>query len=77
MNTAELASKIAEGNDLTVMKSKRLITAIVAAINEATQKGDSVTLVGLGTFKIKEQPAGKRMVFVQAKTLKDALNPGT
>lgn len=76
MNTAELASKIAESNGLTVVKARRVITALVDVITDATQQGEEVTLLGLGTLKIKALPGGKKMVFVQSKKLKNALNPG-
>ena len=58
MNKAELINEVSK-----VMCSKKeadeAISATFAAIQKALKKGDTVTLVGFGTFKVSKRKARK------------------
>ena len=91
MNKAELIEVVAEAVDgLSKADATRAVDAVLNGINEALQKGDQITLVGFGTFKVKHRAArtgrnprtGESMEiaasnsvgFKAGKALKDALN---
>ena len=57
MNKTELIEKIAAAAGLTKVDSTKALEATVAAIKDALVAGDTVQLVGFGTFAVKEQPA--------------------
>ena len=58
MNKAELINEVAK---VTCSKKEAddAISATIAAIQKALKKGDSVTLVGFGTFKVSKRKARK------------------
>ena len=74
MNKSELIDAIAASSGLTKADAGRAIDATTAAITNALKKGDSVTLVGFGTFKVTQRAARKAPGFSAGKTLKDAVN---
>ena len=90
MNKTELIEAIATNAGLTKADAGRAIDATTAAITNALKKGDSVTLVGFGTFKVTHRAARngrnprtgaelkiaarKAPTFSAGKTLKDAVN---
>lgn len=91
MNKAELIEVVADAVDgLSKADATRAVDAVLNGINEALQKGDQITLVGFGTFKVKHRAArtgrnprtGESMEisasnsvgFKAGKALKDALN---
>lgn len=51
MNKAELIETIATGAEISKAAAERALAATTAAIVDAVSKGESVTLVGFGTFK--------------------------
>ncbi len=51
MNKAELIEAIAKEAELTKADAERVLTATIAAIVKAVAKGDTVTLIGFGSFK--------------------------
>ena len=51
MNKAELIDAVAEGAELTKADAGRAVDAVIAAITKALKKGDTVTVVGFGTFR--------------------------
>ncbi|TXG88744.1 MAG: DNA-binding protein, partial [Rhodocyclaceae bacterium] len=51
MNKSELIDAIAAGADISKAAAGRALDAAVGAITTAVSKGDSVTLVGFGSFK--------------------------
>lgn len=51
MNKSQLVDKISEGADLSKAAAGRAVDVLVEEIVTAVAKGDSVTLVGFGTFK--------------------------
>ena len=87
MNKTELIDAVAEAADLTKAESSRAVDAVVAAI---TKDGDAVTLVGFGTFQVRDRAArtgrnpktgdtikiaaSKNPSFKAGKALKDAVN---
>jgi len=89
MNKAELIDKVAEVTK-TKKEAKVVVESVVAAITEALKKGDSVSLIGFGTFKVNAKPqrkgrnplTGKAITiaakkvpkFVPGKALKEAVN---
>jgi DNA-binding protein HU-beta len=90
MNKTELIDHIAQQADLSKAAAGRALDAVIGGVKSTLKKGDSVTLVGFGTFVV-----GKRMArtgrnprtgaeikiaaakiprFKPGKALKDALN---
>ena len=92
MNTSELISKIAEANDVSKAQAKTLIDAFLKELIAEAATGGEISLPGFGKFKVKESPeregrnpangekikiaASKKLSFVPAKAIKDALNGG-
>ena len=90
MNKSEVIDAIAEKADMTKADAGRALDATVAAISAALKEGDAVTLVGFGTFAVKERAArtgrnpqtgleikiaaSKTPSFKAGKGLKDAVN---
>ena len=90
MNKSELIDAIAASADISKADAGRALDATLEAVTGALKKGDSVSLVGFGTFAIKEraartgrnpqtgQPieisAAKVPSFKAGKALKDAVN---
>ena len=86
MNKGELIAKIAEAG-LSKKDSETALNAAIAAIGDALANGDSVQLIGFGTFGVKERAAregrnprtgevvkikaSKAPVFKAGKALKD------
>ena len=57
MNKAELIDAIAEGAELSKNDAARALDATIAAITSALKKGDSVTVVGFGSFTVRTRAA--------------------
>lgn len=57
MNKSELVSAIAKEADVTKEVATSTLDATIAAVTKALKGGDSVTLVGFGTFQVKERSA--------------------
>ena len=90
MNKAELIEAIADAADLTKADAGRALDGLVTAVTKALKKGDTVSLVGFGSFQVKERAArqgrnpqtGKTITIAAAKipsfkagkALKDAVN---
>lgn len=90
MNKSEMIDAVAEATDLSKADAGRSIDAVVDAITGALKAGDSVTLVGFGTFLVRARAArtgrnprtgesikikaGKAPAFKAGKALKDAVN---
>ncbi|MCU7836749.1 MAG: HU family DNA-binding protein [gamma proteobacterium symbiont of Taylorina sp.] len=90
MNKSELISAIAESADLTKADAGRVLDTTVAAITESLAKGEPVTLIGFGTFEVRDRAArtgrnphtgesiqikaSKNPAFKAGKALKDAVN---
>ena len=57
MNKSELIEAIAQVAELTKADAERALNATIDAIVKAVAKGDTVTLVGFGTFKSLKRAA--------------------
>ncbi|MBB3182501.1 DNA-binding protein HU-beta [Halomonas fontilapidosi] len=90
MNKSELIEAIAASADIPKAAASRALDAMVDTVTDSLKKGDSVSLVGFGTFQVKEraartgrnpqtgQPieisAAKVPSFKAGKALKDSVN---
>ncbi|MEN8763812.1 MAG: HU family DNA-binding protein [Thiogranum sp.] len=90
MNKAELIDAVASSADLSRSSATEAVDAVVDTITESLRKGDSVTLVGFGTFEVRARAArtgrnpqtGEEIqikasnapAFKAGKALKDAVN---
>ncbi len=90
MNKTELIEAVAEGADISKAAANRAVDSVIDSITQALQKGEQVTLVGFGTFSVRERaartgrnprtketiniPASKMPGFKAGKALKDAVN---
>ncbi|ANF81706.1 DNA-binding protein HU [Acinetobacter sp. NCu2D-2] len=57
MNKSELIDAIAEKGGLSKADAGKALDATIASVTEALKNGDTVTLVGFGTFGVKERAA--------------------
>ncbi|MDR2884216.1 MAG: HU family DNA-binding protein [Deferribacteraceae bacterium] len=57
MNKQELVDKVAKKADLTKKDTLAAVDAIIESVMESLKKGDSVTLVGFGSFKVTKRAA--------------------
>lgn len=53
MNKTELIDAVASSADLSKAEAARAVDAVLAEITKALKKGDSVTVVGFGTFLVR------------------------
>ena len=90
MTKAELINVVAQKTELSKKDSEKAVSAVVAAITEALASGDKVSLVGFGTFEVKERgerkginprtkeeitiAASKLPCFKAGKALKDSVS---
>ena len=57
MNKTELVKKIAEKAEISQAQAKSVLEAPLESVKEALQGGDSVQLIGFGTFSVSERAA--------------------
>ncbi len=57
MNKAELIDSIAGEAKLTKADAKRALDAFIGATAKALKKGESLVLIGFGTFKVVQRAA--------------------
>ena len=57
MNKAELIDAIAGHADMTKAEAGRALDGFVTTVTQAMSNGEDVTLVGFGTFSVKERAA--------------------
>jgi len=57
MNKAELIDAVASSADLSKADATRAVDAVIDTITDTLRKGDSVTLVGFGTFEVRARAA--------------------
>jgi DNA-binding protein HU-alpha len=55
----ELIDSVAEKAELNKAEAKKAIEAVLASVQDALVKGDTVQLVGFGTFKVNHRAARK------------------
>jgi len=90
MNKSELVDSIAEKSGLNKSQAAEALNAMMESIGEALEAGDTISLVGFGTFTVKDRkartgrnpktgeelsiPASKVPSFKAGKNLKERLN---
>ena len=57
MNKGDLINKIAENAGITKAQADSALEPVLGAIEGALKSGDSVTLVGFGTFSVSNREA--------------------
>jgi DNA-binding protein HU-beta len=57
MNKSELIEIVAKDADISKAAAEKVLSATIAAVTKGVSKGDSVTLVGFGTFKSSKRAA--------------------
>lgn len=57
MNRTELAGKVADATGLSKAQADSAVAAALDAIKSSLSDGDSVTLIGFGTFSVSERAA--------------------
>ncbi|MCP4413056.1 MAG: HU family DNA-binding protein, partial [Gammaproteobacteria bacterium] len=57
MNKSELIDAIASEADISKASAGRALDSMLGSITGALSKGDSVSLVGFGTFSVKQRAA--------------------
>ena len=92
MNRKELIDALAEKTGSTKADADRNIAALIDIVTATLKKGDSIALVGFGTFEVRKRAArtgrnpatgaelkikaSKVPAFKAGKALKDAVNSG-
>jgi len=90
MNKADLVDAVAESADISKAAAARCVDTVFDSITQSLAKGDTVTIVGFGTFTVKARaartgrnpqtgaaiaiPASNLPGFKAGKALKDAVN---
>ncbi|HED13806.1 MAG TPA: HU family DNA-binding protein [Gammaproteobacteria bacterium] len=57
MNKSELVEHVANASDLSKAAAQRAVEAVFTSIAEAMSSGDSVSVVGFGTFSVSDRQA--------------------
>jgi DNA-binding protein HU-beta len=57
MNKADLIDAMADAADISKAAASRALDGMVEAITAAMKEGDQVSLIGFGTFSVKERAA--------------------
>lgn len=57
MNKQELVAEMAKQSGLTKADSEKAVNAFVASVSASLKKGDSVQLIGFGTFSVAKRAA--------------------
>ncbi len=90
MNKSEMIDAIAAGADISKAAAGRALDSMIDAVTDALKKGDTVSLIGFGTFVVRDRAArtgrnprtgqtiniaaSKNPSFKAGKALKDAVN---
>ncbi|GIN87119.1 transcriptional regulator [Heyndrickxia sporothermodurans] len=59
MNKTELINSVAEATELTKKDANKAVDALFSSIESALKNEDKVTLIGFGTFEVRERAARK------------------
>ena len=59
MNKAELVEEVAGKVGLTKKVSRKAVNAVISAITDSLSREERVTLVGFGTFQVRERKTRK------------------
>jgi nucleoid DNA-binding protein len=57
MNKSELVAAIAKGADLSKVAAEAALNTTIETIKKSLKKGDPVSLVGFGSFKVSKRSA--------------------
>ena len=57
MNKQELIENIATSADITKAAAGRALDSMIDSVTDSLKKGDSVVLVGFGTFSVRDRAA--------------------
>lgn len=57
MNRKELIDALAAKTDSTKADAERSVSALIDIVSATLKKGDSLTLVGFGTFEVRKRAA--------------------
>src|SRR3569833_3366463 len=57
VNKSELIDAVAESADISKVAASRAVDALVDSITKALRNNDQVTLVGFGTFSVRQREA--------------------
>lgn len=90
MNKSDLVEAMAQHADISKAAAGRALDGFVSAVTEAMKNGDTVSLIGFGSFSVRERAArdgrnpqtgatikikaSKTPGFKAGKALKDAVN---
>jgi len=90
MNKGDFVNAVAESAELSKTDAARAVDAMIDTISKALKHGDTVTLVGFGTFSVRKRAARQGLnpqtrepikikasnnpAFKAGKALKDAVN---
>jgi DNA-binding protein HU-beta len=90
MNKSDFVNAVAEAAEISKVDSAKAVDAVIDVIQSALKKGDSVSIVGFGTFAVRKRAArsgrnprtgatikikaSKVPAFKAGKALKDAIN---
>jgi len=90
MNKSELIEAVAESADLSKADATKAVDGVIEAVTNSLKNGDQVTLVGFGTFLVRDRAArtgrnprtgaaieiaaAKVPAFKAGKALKDSVN---
>jgi DNA-binding protein HU-beta len=90
MNKAELVQAVANSVEISKADAAKAVDAVISSITSALTQDDQVTLIGFGTFSVRERSArtgrnprtgkpidiksAKVPVFKPGKALKEAVN---
>ncbi|MCI5911185.1 MAG: HU family DNA-binding protein [Oscillospiraceae bacterium] len=90
MTKTDLVSMIAERGGYTNKDAEKALSAVIGSITDALTSGEKVSLVGFGTFEVRDKaerkgvnphtheeiivPARKSPAFKAGKALKEAVN---
>ncbi len=90
MNKSDLINLMASKSGLNKKNSEAALNAFISSVEDTLKKNEKVTLVGFGTFEVRERaarkgrnpqtkqeitiPASKAPVFKAGKGLKDNVN---
>ena len=57
MNKAEFVAAVADAAELSKADAAGAVDAVIEVIKKALKKGDTITLVGFGTFSVRKRAA--------------------
>ena len=57
MNKSELVDAIAENSELSKADSSKALDAVIKSVGDALKNNDQVTIVGFGTFLVRQRAA--------------------